>query len=104
MRDNPGDKWLRWWFDGGIAVVVVRFGGEGAVAQFGPRVREQTGQRRRPLYLHARLNHRGEGAGAARAGLACRQAPRPRSPQRALGTHGHSAATLPALRSHRSGR
>ena len=36
MRDNPGDKWLRWWFDGGIAVVVVRFGGEGAVAHSAP--------------------------------------------------------------------
>ena len=22
MRDNPGDKWLRWWFGGGIVVVV----------------------------------------------------------------------------------
>ena len=32
----------------------------------GPSVREQTGQRRRPLYLHARLNHRREGPRTAR--------------------------------------
>ena len=62
------------WFDEGNEVAAVLatlalgrvLDGRGSVAHFGSRVREQTGQRRRPLYLHARLNHRGEDAGAAR--------------------------------------
>ena len=66
MRDNPGNHWLRWVVRRGQCGSRGAFWRGGSGSSFGPRVHEQAGQRRRPLYLHARLNHRGEGAGAAR--------------------------------------